>query len=197
MHACSLFRRGAHPRLFTTVMLAGLAALLTGCQTPSMKSNAWRESFREQLPVLGHRNWVVIADSAYPEQVSPGVVTTYTGAGQVEVVREVLTALEGVRHVQPIVHVDAELDSVPEALAPGVEVYRSELKALLKGRRVVSLPHEELIAKLDEAGRTFRVLILKTDLAIPYTSVFLQLDCGYWGPEQERQLREALQRAGR
>jgi len=27
---------------------------------------------------------------------------------------------------------------------------------------------------------------------LPYTSVFLQMDCAYWGPEQEKQLRDQM-----
>ena len=45
---------------------------------------------------------------------------------------------------------------------------------------------------LDEAGQTFRVLIIKTDMTLPYTSVFLQLDCGYWTAEAEKRLRETM-----
>jgi len=36
------------------------------------------------------------------------------------------------------------------------------------------------------------VLVIKTPLALPYTSVFVQLDCGYWTPEAEQQLRRAM-----
>ena len=50
----------------------------------------------------------------------------------------------------------------------------------LKGQKVTSLPHEKTIEQLDEAGQTFHVLLLKTDLTLPYTSVFIRLDCGYW-----------------
>jgi hypothetical protein len=57
---------------------------------------------------------------------------------------------------------------------------------------VQSLPHEEIISKLDQAGQTFRVLIIKTNLTIPYTSVFLQLDCAYWSAEAEQKLRGAM-----
>ncbi len=170
--------------------LAALAlAVLAGCQTSSPN---WRQKLSQELPVMGHRNWIIIADSAYPAQSGQGIETIYTGAGQLEVVKTVLAALDGTRHVQPVVHVDAELEQVPESLAPGIEAYRKELKQLLQKRRVNSLPHEELIAKLDQAGKTFRVLILKSDLAIPYTTVFLELDCGYWGPDQEKKLRERM-----
>jgi hypothetical protein len=170
-----------------------LVLLLGGCRSaPVRPGAAWRQTLERELPVLGHRNWIVIADSAYPAQTSPGVETIYTGSTQLETLKAVLAALDRAKHVRPIIHLDAELEHVPEALAPGVAAYRSGLKSLLKDRAVLTLPHEQLIARLDEAGRTFRVLILKTDLTIPYTSVFLQLDCGYWGPDAEKQLRAAM-----
>jgi len=53
----------------------------------------------------------------------------------------------------------------------------------------------ELKHKLDEAGKLFRVLILKTDLVLPYTSVFLQLDCGYWSGDAQKRLEAALGKA--
>ena len=56
------------------------------------------------------------------------------------------------------------------------------------------LPHDQIIAKLDESARLFRILILKSTLAIPYTSVFLELDCGYWTREAEQNLRLSLGR---
>ena len=64
---------------------------------------------------------------------------------------------------------------------------------VLQGREGATRPHEEIIHLLDEAAKTFKVLIVKTTMTIPYTSVFLCLDCAYWNAEAERQLREALE----
>jgi hypothetical protein len=36
------------------------------------------------------------------------------------------------------------------------------------------------------------VLVIKTSGTMPYTSVFLQLDCAYWNADQESSLREAM-----
>lgn len=154
----------------------------------------WQRKITEALPLLGHRNWIVIADSAYPWQSSPGIETLYTGADHLEVLRTVLSALERSRHVKPVVYLDAEMKYVPEESAPGIQAYRSRLNQLLGQQAVNTLPHEEIIARLDEAGKTFRILILKTNLTIPYTSVFLQLDCAYWSPDSERKLRETMQK---
>lgn len=46
--------------------------------------------------------------------------------------------------------------------------------------QALTLPHEKIIANLDEAGATFKIVIIKTDMTLPYTSVFIRLDCGYW-----------------
>ncbi len=95
-------------------------------------------------------------------------------------------------HVRGKVYVDRELEFVPEQDAPGVEAYRAELKAALKNARVGTIPHEQVIAKLDEAAQMFCVVIIKTALAIPYTSVFFELDCGYWSADAEERLRERM-----
>jgi len=34
--------------------------------------------------------------------------------------------------------------------------------------------------------------MVKTTLAVPTTSVFLELDCGYWSPEAEAKMREKM-----
>jgi hypothetical protein len=34
--------------------------------------------------------------------------------------------------------------------------------------------------------------VIKTNCTMPYTSVFLQLDCAYWGAEDEQLLRENM-----
>jgi hypothetical protein len=104
----------------------------------------------------------------------------------------VLEAIAGARHVRPVVHLDSELARVPEADAPGITACREALAAVLGGLTAVSLPHEEILARLDEAGRVFRILLLKTTLALPYTSVFVRLDCGYWSAEAEATLRAAM-----
>jgi hypothetical protein len=164
---------------------------MTASQSPAPRP-AWRATLDERLPLLGHRNWIVVADSAYPWQASAGIETIDTGSGHVAVVRGVLEAIAGSHHVRPVVHLDAELPFVEEAHAPGITSCREALAAALAGLATVSLPHEDIIALLDEAGRAFRILLLKTTLALPYTSVFVRLDCGYWSAEAEASLRAAI-----
>jgi D-ribose pyranose/furanose isomerase RbsD len=152
----------------------------------------WRGEFSEQLALFGHRNWIIICDSAYPLQSSPGIKTINTGAEHMEVVDIVLQAIEKAPHVKPIILLDAELEKVSEEAAPGIENYKTELQKLLLGKQTKALPHEQIIAKLDQTARLFTVLILKTTMTLPYTSVFLELDCAYWNSEKEKILRDLM-----
>jgi D-ribose pyranose/furanose isomerase RbsD len=154
---------------------------------------AWKGQVSRALPLLGHRNWIVIADAAYPWQTAPGVETVATEEDQLAVVAEVLSALAKTTHVKPAIYLDKELAFVAEADAPGITQYRDNLKKQLGGRAVKTEPHEDIIKKLDAAGQTFHVLLLKTRHTQPYTSVFLQLECGYWSEAAEKRLRAALQ----
>jgi hypothetical protein len=172
----------------TTVLFSILTATTAFSAEPE-----WQQRAAEQLPLLGHRNWIVIADSAYPWQSREGIETIATGDDQLAVLRWVLEAIEKAGHIRPTIHLDAELPYVLEEEAAGISAYRQELESLLADSTKYSLPHEEIIAKLDESATTFRVLILKTNLKLPYTSVFMQLDCGYWGADAEARLRERME----
>ena len=105
-----------------------------------------------------------------------------------DVLPKVLDAIGASIHVRTNVYLDAELKQVAEEDAPGVGALRKEINQQLAGNNTHELAHEEIIARLDRAGKLFRILILKSTLAIPYSSVFLELDCGYWSEEAEQRL---------
>jgi hypothetical protein len=169
-----------------------MVALVVGCGSGAGAGSGWQDKLATELPVLGHRNWILIADSAYPAQGRAGIETIATGADQLQVVEAVFKAVVDSPHVRPIIYLDAEIDYVPQKDAPGIDRYRKQLTAILKGHAVNKLRHEDLIAKLDEAAKTFRILVLKTNLTLPYTSVFLELDCGYWDAYAEREMRQTM-----
>jgi RbsD / FucU transport protein family len=155
----------------------------------------WEQQLDALLPLFGHRNWIVVADSAYPAQSKPGIETMVAGGDQIEVVGRVRDAIAECAHVRANVYADSELAFLDDALAPGMDEYRKRLRGVLEGARLSYIPHEEIIGKLDQAAEVFRILIVKTAMTIPYTSVFFELDCGYWSAEAERRLREAMKAA--
>lgn len=173
-----------------------LVVIALVCFAAALQSQSpWREKVLEELPLLGHQNWIVVVDSAYPLQSGGGVETVETGSDQISVLNYVLDAIRNSKHVRALAHTDAELAYVPESEAPGVGQYREQLKSILAGVPVDSVLHQTLIDRLNETGKSFHVLVLKTSMTIPYTSVFLQLDCRYWSSESESRLRAAMKSA--
>lgn len=156
------------------------------------ESDVWKKELTEQLQLLGHRNWILVVDAAYPYQSNPAIKTIVTGAEHLDVVEEVLSAVDNANHVFPEVYLDKELDYVPNNQAKGINGYRRKLERLLKDKKVDKVLHEEMISRIDEAAEIFHILVLKTNFTLPYTSVFINLNCGYWSTEQEKILRELM-----
>jgi L-fucose mutarotase/ribose pyranase (RbsD/FucU family) len=152
----------------------------------------WRAELRRLLPLYGHRNWIVIADSAFPAQVG-AVEILATNEEHLSVVREVLALVEDAPHVRPVVWLDVELNALTESLAPGVEQTRAALTDALKELPAASVLHMDLLERLLLVAESYRVLVLKTTGVVPYSSVFLELDCGYWSARSEARLRQLME----
>ncbi len=112
------YKQGMLSLAASLLMMTGLVAV---AQQPAPD---WQTRLAHIMPLLGHRNWIMIVDSAYPLQSSAGVETLETNADQLEVIRTVLGAIDSSIQVRPIVYMDAELPFVTEKDAPGVTAYR-------------------------------------------------------------------------
>ena len=53
---------------------------------------------------------------------------------------------------------------------------------------------DSLQTKIEEASKTYRVLVIKTRMTLPYGTLFLQLEPSAWTPEAEKRLREVMGR---
>ncbi|KAA6300244.1 MAG: hypothetical protein EZS26_003613 [Candidatus Ordinivivax streblomastigis] len=149
----------------------------------------WKEELKSVMPLLGHRNWIVVTDMAYPLQTQPGIKTLYTNESYIDVLAFAFNEIEKEPHIKPLIYQDKELSYLEDKDAEGVGELRRQMQTLL-GNRVTPVSHETLITRLDEVSRMFHVVILKTNLTIPYTSTFFELDCNYWNSTKE----EALQK---
>lgn len=152
----------------------------------------WKARVAQTMPLMGHRNWILIVDSAYPLQSSPGVETIETNTSHIDVVRYVLGAINSSIHVRPLIYMDKELPFVPDGDAPGASAYREQIQKLLGDYTIEALPHERVINQIDETSKEFHVLVLKTTMTIPYSSVFIRLDCKYWSADAEKRMRERM-----
>jgi D-ribose pyranose/furanose isomerase RbsD len=152
----------------------------------------WEMTLRERVATYGHRNWIVVADAAYPLQSRSGVETVVSNAEHIDVVKAALAAIQAAKHIRPSIYMDQELDFVSEFDAPGILKLRKELQMCFDGAAIHRMLHDEIIAKLDQTGSMFEILVVKSCLTIPYTSVFIELDCGYWTGDAEQRLREMM-----
>lgn len=171
------------------------ALMLCGMLLTTVASHAdetWQALLKRQVPLMGYHNWIVITDAAYPWQTAPGIQSVATGADQLTVVKAVLEAVRQSKSVRPLVQTDSELQYLSARDAPSITAYRERLKRLVGADQSPSLPHEQLISTIAEAGQTFHVLLLKTKSTLPYSSVFVQLTAAYWTPQAEQRLRAAM-----
>ncbi len=152
----------------------------------------WEQTLKDRLALFGHRNWLVVADSAYPAQSKSGIETIMADEEQTTVLERVHQILSECQHVTATVYTDKELMFVREDDALGISAYRNKLQSILAGYERSAIPHETIIWKLDHVAENFRVLLIKSKMRIPYTTVFFDLECGYWKPEAEKRLRAAM-----
>lgn len=179
------------------LVLAFTPGLLSSCQNAGQESilseaETWTKKLEEDLHLLGHRNWILVVDKAFPEQSSPGMKYLYVDQDLIPTLNHVLEALDQSTHVKPIIYQDKELSYISEDQVMGIDAFRTDVARVLEGRDVNTLLHDEVFSMLDESASLFRVLVIKTSCTLPYTSVFLQLDCSYWGPDNEKTLREKM-----
>ncbi|MCS4225813.1 hypothetical protein [Sphingobacterium sp. BIGb0165] len=174
--------------------------LISGsCQAPSSQSNekkavigsSWQNQMEATLPLLGHRNWILVVDKAYPAPSSANVTIINTGQNLSEVAKQLDSLLKIQDHIQPIVYQDEELAHIDEQLVPGMDAFRKEVGAIF-GSDIRVIPHVSVFKKIDDASKLFNIVILKTASVLPYTSLFIELDCKYWNADKEQELRHRI-----
>ncbi len=155
-----------------------------------IQSTDWQNDMVEWLYAFGRGNWVVISDSSFPLLSAGGVEMVVTGRDQMPVIEFTVKSLSQISHLHARVWLDQELAHVTEAQAPGIDAFRKRIGALTKTARVA--PHDELIARVSTAAAQYRALVVKTTSHLPYTNLFIEMDCGFWDPEREAALRAAM-----
>jgi len=175
---------------WTLVIVATL--LSAGC-VAMRPENAWQAAVDAQAGQLGYRNWIVIAEASFPAHSRPGVRQVSAPVEIPEAVDYVLNALEQTENLRPHVYLTREVRSVENDFAPGIDEFRKRIKGSLHGHEPTELEQQSLLTLLEDANRSFDVLVIRTQSALPYTSVFLELQPGYWDADSETRLRERIQ----
>lgn len=153
---------------------------------------SWKETLKSELPLLGHRNWILIVDKAFPSQSATGITTINTDEDLLPVLNYTLEQLKMCPHIQPVLFTDKELNFITHQQVPEIEEYRTELYKTTGNLHLNVLLHDSVFTQIDKASKLFNIVILKTNQLIPYSSVFIRLDCKYWSDEKEKQLRNTM-----
>jgi len=152
----------------------------------------WKTSVDNQISQLGYRNWIVVAEASFPAHSRPGVRQVTADAEVPEVVDYVLNALERTQHVRPRIYLTRELRAVENNFAPGIDDLREKITFALHGHESTELDQQSLLTLIESANQSFDVLVIRTPTALPYSSVFLELQPGYWDSESEDRLRRKI-----
>ena len=149
---------------------------------------------QQQAGQLGYRNWIVIAEASFPAHNRPGIRQVNAPVEIPEALDYVLHTLEQTENVRPQLYVTRELRSVENDFAPGIDELRKKLQAAQHGRETTELDQQSLLTLMEDASKSFDVLIIRTPTALPYSSMFLELQPGYWDVDSETRLRDKIER---
>jgi L-fucose mutarotase/ribose pyranase (RbsD/FucU family) len=155
----------------------------------------WKQQLASALQVYGHRNWIIIADAAYPQHAHHGVTTVTVEADLLNVVDRVLSSIKRSQHLRSNIYIDEELEFVDERDVPDIDEFNRRLITLFGAQEFKRYPHKEIIDLVVNAAEHFSVLVLKTSTLKAYSSVFIELGCGYWTEEAEQRMRKNVLRS--
>lgn len=182
--------------LFIIILI--ISCFIVGCKNKTnemqTKNNttSWKATFDDKLTEFGHRNWILIVDKAFPSQTAAGIITINTNEELLSVLKYTMKQIDNSTHVKPIVYTDKELNFITKDQVPEIENFRCSLSEVIGQLTPQVLLHDSVFVKIDKATKLFNVMILKTSQTIPYSSVFIQLDCKYWSIDKEIQLRKNI-----
>lgn len=185
-----MFRPMRHLRMLNFYLGA---LFLQGCAMVSNDESPWKSAVNRQTGQLGYRNWIVVAEASFPAFARTGVRQVPANVEIPVALDYVLQAIDQTQHVKPNICLTRELRSMSNDSAPGIDELRMKLKESLHGMETTSLEQESLMTLLADANRSFDVLIIRTKSTLPYSSVFIELQPGYWDAEAEQKLRERME----
>lgn len=175
-------------RFFPFFLLALSAFFLVSCGSTRTRSATGTgvkykkldSSLAREVQALGNRNWIVIADQAFPLHSRRGVRTLLVQEKIPEVLNGVIDVINSQPHVKPVFHRTRELAYIQNDSAPGIEPYRNSISQILQpflaAGEVRDFDYRELSVVLEDPSKTFAVLVLKTTTALPYSAIFIELE---------------------
>ncbi len=176
----------------STLFIAFTFALFSSCQQTTPPAPTWLSTVDQEVQKLGSFNWIIVAEPSFPALSRSGVTTITTPVCTTEALDGVLQSLDSHSHVRPRIHLTREVAAVTEHDTPGINDYRDKLKQILDERETLTLTNNTLNLLITDARKNYRILVIKTTTSLPYSSVFLELESGYWDGVSETALRKRM-----
>ncbi|MGE9268636.1 MAG: hypothetical protein ACQKBY_11105 [Verrucomicrobiales bacterium] len=154
----------------------------------------WADAVRREVDSMGYGNWIVVAEASFPVHSRRGVRTLVVDGEIPDILDEVVTSLDYSDSVKPFFTTAKELPFVSNDRAPGMDLFRAQLKEALHGHGTREMDYRSLGLLLESESKKFAVLVLKSKTALPYSSVFIELHSNYWDLENERAMRDRMEK---
>ncbi|MDA8975008.1 hypothetical protein N9192_00300 [Akkermansiaceae bacterium] len=182
-------------KLFSVIagLVSGALLLaLSSCSSGDVAPPAWGKGLDAELRPMGFGNWIIVSESSFPSHSGRGVRTVMVDGEIPEVIDYIVDYYDNSENVKPTFNSARELPFVENDRAPGADEYRKELKKALHGHEVREMDHRSLALLAQRNSGKFAVLVVKTKTALPYSSMFIELDTGYWDRDSEDALRDKM-----
>ena len=171
------------------IIAFGVTFVTAGC----MGGGKWRDDISVQANQLGYGNWIVITEASFPSYKQMGTRHLTVDRPIPEILDQVMRSLEKTEYVRPKIYLPIELDVMEDDFSPGIDAYRNELKRAFHGYEVTRAEQESLRILVYDDQRSLDVLVIRSNTALPYSSVFMKLEPGYWDGASESRLRRRMQ----
>ncbi|RJR08801.1 hypothetical protein C4588_05450 [Candidatus Parcubacteria bacterium] len=170
------------------------AVVLCGCASTPEYKLSWSKKFNSRLPVMGKDNWIIIGDAAHPSRRAIGIETIATRKSITSVLDYVLSGMDKTGHAGATAWISSELEKIPDRDAIGIAKVHQEIRRQLNNAKITTKTaiEQEILKMIEAEAGDYNILVLKSDTQLPYTTVYLHLDCRYWDETREKRLRDAL-----
>ncbi len=188
----------------TLLALSLIIACLSSCSSYQSKKHTkklssitdshpeWIRTLDSEIEKLGSFNWIVIAEPSFPSYSKSGITTVTAPVNSAEALEAVFQIIDSHSHVRPRIYITTESQFISENETPGITSYRADIKRVFDGRKHQALNSAALELLLTDAKKKYKVLVIKTLTTLPYDSIYLELESGYWDGVSETSLRKRM-----
>ena len=179
-----------------SVWFSPFILLLGGCGSgPDQTPPLWAGIVEREVDALGIQSWIIVAESSFPVVSGLGVRTLVLDGEIPQIVDCIVNHLAKSETVTPSFNTALELSFVSNDRVPGIDYLREQHNEALHEHQVRQMDNRSLTLLAHSDASKYAIMVLKSKTALPSSSVFIELDSGYWDRESEDRLRQEMKAA--